>query len=429
MNRRVHRTHKVALDLNNVQAGHMAKTAGTARFAHNWALARWQALYDVWQSDPAGSPRPNQLLIRRELNSVKATEFPWMSEVTKCAPQEAIIDLGRAFTNFFAGRARCPRFHRKGVRDSFRVSSGFFAVDGNRLRLPHVGWVTMRESLRWPGARVLSVTLSKRRGRWHAAIACELPDPAPAPKPAGPVVGVDVGTRGYVTSEGDIIATPQALRRAQRRLRRAQQALSRKTKGSNNRAKAKARVARLHAKVADIRADWLHQLTSRLAGGHGVICVEDLNVRGMTARPKPKPGPDRPGVYLKNGAKAKAGLNKAILDAGFGEFRRQLEYKCPERGGRLVVADRWYPSSRMCNKCGARTKHLPLHVRKWTCENCGTSHHRDVNAAINLRNHAVSSTVSACGEFPAAEPEGITPTGPSHLCEAGTEHQTLREHV
>ena len=114
---------------------------------------------------------------------------------------------------------------------------------------------------------------------------------------------------------------------------------------------------------------------------------------------------------------------------GFGEFRRQLEYKCPERGVSLVVVDRWYPSSRMCSACGARTKRLPLHIRCWACQGCGAWHHRDINAAVNLRNYAVSSTVSACGEFPATGPPSITLGESSQLCEAGTKHQTLHEHV
>jgi len=349
----------------------------------------------------------------------KVEDFPWMAEVTKCAPQEAIRDLGRAFTNFFAGRANYPKRHKRGTNDSFRVSSGFFAVDGDRLRLPHVGWVRMREPLRWPDAKPLSVTVSKRRGRWFASIACNLPDTQPAPRVVGRVVGVDAGTRGYATSEGEVIETPRAYVRAQRRLRRAQQSLARKKRGSSNRRKAQAKVARLHGAVADARSNWLHQMTSRLVRDGDVIVVEDLNVKGMTTRPTPKPDPAKPGRFLPNQARAKAGLNKVILDAGFGEFRRQLEYKCPERGATLIVANRWYPSSRTCSACGVKTKHLPLRVRKWTCEDCGASHHRDINAAINLKRYAASSAVSACEEFPTTDkPSGTS----SQLREAGTEH-------
>ncbi len=382
----------------------MARACGASRVAYNWALDWWGDAYRQWLVDPTSCDRPSEAGARLHLNMVKGELFPWMAGVTKCAPQEAVRDLGRAFANFFAGRAGFPRRHKKGVHDAFRVSSGFFVVAGDRLRLPHVGWVRMRERLRWPDARVVSVTVSRRRGRWFASLACDLPEPGVVARPGGRVVGVDVGTRGYALSSGEMVAVPRAYRRARRRLRRAQQSVARKQKGSRNRAKARARLARVHGVVADARAEWLHQLTHRLACDFDVIGVEDLNVKGMTARPAPRPDPDRPGVFLRRRARAKAGLAMSILDAGFGEFRRQLEYKCPERGVRLVVADRWYPSSTTCSGCGARTKRLTsLRVRQWTCESCGTSHHRDTNAAINLERYAARSAVSACGEFPTTD--------------------------
>jgi len=397
------RVHRVALDVTNIQAADLARACGTARFAYNWALARWNEMYQILLADPS-APKPSQQSLRRELNSIKHEQFPWMLRVTKCAPQEAIIDLGRAFGNYFAGRAKRPHFHKKGAADSFRVSAGFFKVDGRRLRLPLLGWVRMRETLRWPEAKLVSVTVSSHRGRWFAGFACEFPDPTPEPH-TGDVVGVDVGLREYVTSDGEHIGVPRAYRNTERQLRRAQQSLARKMKGSKNRDKAKAKVVRIHGRVADVRTDWLHKTTSRLVAEHSVICVEDLNVRGMAGNKH---------------------IAKSVMDAGFFEFRRQLEYKCPASGANLVVADRWFPSSKMCSTCGAKTKHLPLHVRYWTCESCGASHHRDENAAINLRNYAASSAVSACGEFKTADDHGRTATSSSHLCEAGTRHQTGR---
>ena len=307
----------MALDLNNTQAGYMARACGTSRFAYNWALAWWRDTYRQWLVDPTSCDRPTEARARLHLNMVKAEEFGWMSLVTKCAPQEAIRDLGRAFTNFFEGRAGYPKRHKRGVNDSFRVSSGFFTVDGNRLRLPHVGWVRMREQFRWPEAKLLSVTVTKHRGRWFAAIACVLADPTRVVPSTGRVVGVDVGTSAYATSDGELLPTPRVYRSAQRRLRRAQQALARKVKGSKNWDKAQARVNRLHGAVADARANWLHQSTRRLVDGSDVIAIEDLNTKGMTASPAPKPDPNRPGVFLANQAAAKAGLNKAILDGRF----------------------------------------------------------------------------------------------------------------
>ena len=353
-------------------------------------------------------PAPSQLALRRELNAIKRTEFPWMLESTKCAPQEAIIALGVAFANFFAGRTRRPTFKKKGVtRDSFRLSSGEFSIDGKRIRVPKLGWIRMREQLRWSDARIVSVTISRRAGRWFASVQCELPD-APAMVSAIPQngsIGVDVGVREFVLSDGTRCQVPRGLRGAQRRLKHAQKSLSRKQRGSKNHAKARREVARLHARVADGRADWLHKLTADLADRHGRIVIEDLNVRGMTKNHR---------------------LALSIADASFGEFRRQLTYKTFERGTTLVVADRWFPSSKMCSVCPAKTKQkLPLDVRAWTCGTCGARHDRDLNAARNLAAYdpAGSSPVAACGELFATDLDH--PSKSRGLDEAGTRHKPV----
>jgi len=342
--------------------------------------------------------------------------------VTKCAPQEAIIDLGKAFANFFAGRGRYPVFKRKGIDESFRLSPGNYQVSGDQIRLPHIGWVRMREVLRWPDAKTQSVTISRHRGHWMVSIACELPDEPPKAGLTG-AVGIDVGTNQYWTSDGESIQVPKAYRNAQKRLRRAQQQLARTKKGSKNRAKAKHRLARIHGRIADVRADWLHQTTTGIAGTYAVVGIEDLNVKGMTAKAKPIQDPARPGHYLPNRRKAQSGRAKSVLDAGFGEFRHQLGYKTQASGSILVVADRWFPSSRLCSTCGVKTKHLPLSVRGWTCQACGTWHHRDINAATNLREYAVSSTVSACGEFSPLSVGSIRLPTAKLLDETGTELQ------
>jgi putative transposase len=439
------RSHKIALDLTNVQATGCAKAAGCARVAYNWALNWWKDAYREWQIhldgkvawvDEKGKERlaslqPTEQLARLNFDMIKGQEFPWMYESTKCAPQEAIRDLGKAFSNFFAGRANYPKRHKKGVNDSFRLSPGQYAIQGKKLRIPNVGWVRMREELRFPDvSKTYSVTISKHRGRWFASIACEVTELEFENETRNkPIIGVDLGTDGYALSTSEIIATPRAYRTAEKQLRRAQRSLSRKKKGSANRRKAQVKVNLLHAKVGDTRNDWLHKLTNDLVTNYSVIGIENLNVKGMSARPKPKPDPDKAGNFLPNKAKAKSGLNKSILDAAFGEFRRQLEYKAPRYGAQIIIANRWFPSSKTCNVCGEKTNRLTsLKVRKWECDNCGTSHHRDINAAINLRNYAVSSTVSACGEFSTADLAGSS-GGSSNLYEAGTKHQNVREYV
>ncbi|HEU4854988.1 MAG TPA: RNA-guided endonuclease TnpB family protein [Nitrosospira sp.] len=369
--------HKIALDLNNVQAIYMARAAGTARFAYNWALTEWKRQYEAWKLDN-NQPRPSQAALRRQLNAIKREQFPWMLEVTKNAPQMAIMQLGDAFKNFFAGRARYPQFRKKGAHDRFTLTSDQFGIDACRIRIPNLGWVRMREALRFAG-KVMSATVSRVADRWFVSIAVETQDDSHLPPAKNQdAAGVDLGVSALATlSTGESIAGPKPHKALLHRLQRLSRSLSRKQKGSANRKKAKVKLARLHARIAHIRSDALHKLTTDLTRRFHTIGIEDLNVRGM----------------VKN-----RHLARSIADMGFFEFRRQLEYKAAMRGGQVVVADRFFASSKTCSDCGHKLEALPLAMRQWTCQECGAIHDRDVNAAVNLKNMAVSSTVSACGE-------------------------------
>ncbi|MBP0627457.1 RNA-guided endonuclease TnpB family protein [Cupriavidus sp. AcVe19-1a] len=369
--------HRIALDPNNAQATYLARAAGTARFAYNWALAGWKRQYEAWKAD-ASHPRPSQHLLRRQLNAIKREQFPWMLEVTKNAPQMAIIQLGQAFQNFFAGRARYPRFRKKGVHDRFTLTNDQFSLDGSRIRIPNLGWVRMRESLRFAG-KILSATVSRVADRWFVSIAVDSPNSSHLPKAENQgAVGVDLGVTALATlSTGEKVTGPKAHKALLQRLRGLSRSLSRKQKGSANRRKAKGRLAKLHARIAAIRSDALHQLTTDLTRRFHTIGIEDLNVRGMLGNRH---------------------LARSIADMSFFEFRRQLEYKAAMRGSQVVVADRFFASSKTCSACGHKLDELALSIRQWSCPTCGTTHDRDVNAAINLKFMAVSSTVSACGE-------------------------------
>ena len=369
--------HKIALDPNHVQATYLARAAGTARFAYHWALAQWQRQYEAWKADHS-QPKPSQAALRRQLNAIKREQFPWMLEVTKNAPQMAIIQLGQAFKNFFAGRAKYPKLRKKGIHDRFTLTNDQFSLDGCRIRIPNLGWVRMRESLRFKG-KIMSATVSRVADRWFVSLTVDTPERSHLPQAENQgAVGVDLGVSALATlSTGESIPGPKPHKALLERLRRLSRSLSRKQKGSANRRKAKARLAKLHASIAAIRSDALHKLTTDLTRRFHTIGIEDLNVRGMVK--------NRP-------------LARCVADMGFFELRRQLEYKAAMRGGQVVVADRFYPSSKMCSGCGHKREALPLAVREWTCPACGASHDRDVNAALNLKNLAVSSTVSACGE-------------------------------
>ena len=369
--------HRIALDLNNAQATYMSQAAGTARFAYNWALSEWKKQYEAWKRDNSRL-KPSQEALRRQLNSIKRKEFPWMLEVTKNAPQMAIIQLGQAFKNFFAGRSRYPKFRKKGRDDRFTLTNDQFSIDDSRIRIPRLGWVRMRESLRFAG-KIISATISRVANRWFVSITVDTEDNSHLPKAENQgAAGVDLGVSALATlSTGEIIVGPKPHKALLLRLKRLSRSLSRKQKGSANRVKAKIKLAKLHARIAAIRTDALHKLTTDLTRRFHSIGIEDLNVSGM----------------MKN-----RHLSRAIADMSFYEFRRQLQYKTAMRGGQVIVADRFYPSSKTCSVCGYKRESLPLSVRKWKCPGCGTDHNRDLNAAINLKNMAVSSTVTACGE-------------------------------
>jgi putative transposase len=187
--------HRIALDPNNVQATYLAKAAGVARFAYNWALAEWKRQFDAHKANPA-LPKPSQMALRRQLNAIKREQFPWMLDVTKCAPQMAIIQLGQAFANFFAGRARYPQFRKKGRDDRFTLTNDQFDIDGCRIRIPNLGWMRMRESLRFTG-KIMSATISRVADRWFVSITVDTPDSSHLPQAENQgAVGVDFGCLG-----------------------------------------------------------------------------------------------------------------------------------------------------------------------------------------------------------------------------------------
>lgn len=375
----MHRAHKIKLDPTKAQEVYFRRACGVARFAYNWALAEWQKEYE------AGG-KPSEISLRKKLNSVKAEQFPWMSEVTKCAPQQAIKNVGTAFQHFFrrvktGGKPGYPKFNRKGVRDSFRADNGpqekgahAVEVTDRAVKLPRCGAVSMHEPLRFSG-QVVSATVSRMADGWYVTLLVDTTDYLSG-ELGGGVVGVDLGIKEFATlSDGTVVPALKPHRAAHQRLVRLSRSLSRKEKGSANRAKAKAKLARLHQRIANVRTDALHKLTSKLATEFDTIAIEDLNVRGMLANHC---------------------LARSIADAGFAEFRRQLEYKAAMTGASVFVVDRFFPSSKTCSACG--TIHdMRLSDRVMVCD-CGHVMDRDLNAAMNLRNKAASYAVPACGE-------------------------------
>lgn len=369
------RAYKTELDPNNVQRTLLAKHAGAARFTWNWALNRRIEEYKLTGKSS------NAIEQHRQLNALKPTDFPWMYEVSKCAPQEALRDLDKAFRNFFAKRAKHPRFKsKKRGLGGFRLT-GSIAVEAGRIKLPRIGWLRLKESDYLPtDAKINSVTVKERAGRWFVSVQVE--EQIAVSENQGPAIGLDLGLKSFVVgSDGSSLEAPKPLLRSLRRLQRLSRQHSRKQKGSMNRSKSAKRLAKLHYRIGCQRADFLHKATSELAKTKSVIVVEDLNVGGM----------------LKNRC-----LARSISDAGWSEFVRQLEYKSAWNGGRVVKAGRFFPSTKTCSACGMVKDEMPLSERTYCCDGCGLVIDRDVNAARNLLSLSTGSSpgFEACGDSP-----------------------------
>lgn len=377
------RTHKIKLDPNQAQAIYFARACGVARHAYNWALAEWKRQHEA-------GLKPDAMKLNKQYNAIKRTEFPWALEVTKNAPQQAIKNVGAAYKNFFRRVKESkpgvpvgyPKFKKKGVRDSFRADPGPKAkgissvkTDGCKIQLPIIGWIRMRTELRFSGC-IQAVTVSRAADGWYAAVLVETEDRLKATASLGPV-GIDMGLKALATlSTGEVITGPKPHRALDARMRRLNRSLARKQKGSANSKKAKAKLAKLHKKIADIREDATNKLSHQLATQHDTIVLEDLNVGGMS----------------KN-----RHLARSVADAAMRSLRTKIEYKAKMTGSQVIVADRWFPSSKTCSGCGRHHPEIVLGVDTLRCD-CGLVIDRDLNAATNLANYAASPAVSACGE-------------------------------
>ena len=384
---------KVALDPTPAQERRFLSHAGAARFAYNAALAHVKESIDAGEK-----PEWSYYSLckwwnnNRDALTIDNNGAAWWRENSSEAYRRGLESLAKGLSNWNKSRKGArngcrvgfPKFKSKGkTSPRFAYASGCFGlIDGDpkALKFPRIGRIHCMENVaaRVGDARVTRMTISQRAGRWFASLTVEREDEPMKPALKGGAVGIDLGIKTLATlSDGTVIENPRHLKKSEHKLKRAQRALSRKVPGSNRRAKARAKVARIHAHVANQRHDALHKLTTHLASKYSEISVEDLNILGMTKNHR---------------------LAKSVMDASFGEFRRQLEYKTARTGARLHVIDRWYPSSKMCSGCGRVKAKLSLSERIYSCEHCGLTIDRDLNAAINI-NVAGSApeTVNAHG--------------------------------
>lgn len=314
--------------------------------------------------------------------------LPWLSEAPSQVLQQAIKDLDWAFKRFFAGIADYPTFQKKGEHDSFRFPQGFEVDEANRrVKFPKMGWVRYRQgrgkSARKIQGEVRSITVSRDGDHWFASILCKQ-EAATPPAVHGFAVGADLGVaKAIALSTGEVLEVLGMTKAEQKKLAKLQQAMAKKMRFSKNWQKLKRRIARLHSTVARRRRDSINKATTYLAKNHRLIVIEDLRVKNMTRAPKPKADPDLEGAFLPNGAAAKAGLNRVVLDKGFGEIRRQLDYKHVWYGSQLLAENPAYTSQK-CSECGHTEADNRQSQEGFCCLKCGHMENADLNAAKNI---------------------------------------------
>jgi putative transposase len=352
---------KIRLHPTAKQEESLAKAFGCARWYWNNSLSETQKVY---QETGKGL---GQYALNKRLPELKK-EFEWLAETHSQVLQSVSLNMSRAFVNFFERRAKYPNFKSKHGKQSIQYPQGVKIVEGCKIFLPKLGHVKAVVHREIAGT-IKTVTVSRNQaGRYFASVLTETGVSAPAVSYDGKMIGIDVGlTHLAVTSDGSKFDNPRHFARVASNLKRKQQKLSRKVKGSNTRSKARILVAKAHEHTANARKDWLHKLSHRLVDENQVIAVEDLHVKGM----------------MKNHC-----LSKAIGDVGWGMFTNFLEYKAARTGKGFIKVNRFFASSKTCSCCMHVQASMPLNIRSWRCDKCGTTLDRDINAAQNIRLEA-----------------------------------------
>ena len=363
--------HVIELHPTIKQRNAFSRSVGVARFTFNWALAEWNRQYKAGEKPSANG-------LKKKFNALKEAAFPWIYESPRDANSQPFADLNTAFRNFFSSlkgerkgrKVGRPRFKKKGRKDSFYVANDkfHFHKDQKRVYLPLIGSVKIKERLRFAG-KILSGRVKRVADRWYLSVQIDVDiEKLEIPRnPIRPILGVDLGIKtAFVPSQGEPRSVPKPLKEALVQLRRANRTLHRRKKGSRNRYKAQIRVAKIHQRIASVRKDFLHKITTQLCRENQAVVIEDLNVAGMVRNHK---------------------LARSLSDVGLGMFKPMMLYKGPKFGCEIILADRWFPSSKRCHGCGNVKEALTLSEREYICDQCGLVEDRDRNAALNLEQY------------------------------------------
>lgn len=355
------RAHKIRLYPTREQEVQLRKTAGTSRYAYNWALARWKEMYEAYDKGES-EEKPSAFILARRWTTERED---WTKEVFRGVQTKAILNVGIAFQNLWKGKSKYPQFHKKGHKDTFYVDNAHAYIKDGRISLPKIGKVKLAEDLRYDG-KIMSYTVSHYADQWHVSVQMETKeDPRPICLAKDSIVGIDVGLKNpAIASDGTVLEKPKFLPKLEQKLKWAQRKICRRQKGSNNRLKALKERQRIQQRINNVRKDAIHKFTTAIAKNHGIVVTESLDARSMQSG---------------DNKLVRRGMAYSMM----AEVIRQLSYKAQ----RHVMVDRYFPSTKKCSHCGhVKEDSLTLDMRTYTCDVCGYTIDRDLNAAINLMN-------------------------------------------